>query len=91
MNNLFFVTKNWEQDIHNVEIEVSGDDPLGYKAVFFLSEETPKPISFSVGASTLVNRAKGLALAGYKAPMTQKAIALVESRLGGSIAHCGAC
>jgi hypothetical protein len=83
MTNLLFTSENWESDIRDVAIEMSDADPSGYKAVFYLSDASPKnPITFTVGASTLAQRARSLALAGYKAPMTKKAIALLETRIG---------
>lgn len=88
MNNSYFTKKNWEHDVTNVAIEPcdSGEDPSGFRAVFYLSEDRKEPISFTVGASTLAQRAKSLAMAGYNAPMTKKAISLLQDRLGGAAA-----
>jgi hypothetical protein len=80
-----FSAKNWEADIHAVELEASCDDPLGYKAVFLLSREAAKAEqrkSFIIGASFLAKRVNNLTRAGFQAPMTRKAISLVENRLG---------
>lgn len=83
MTKAFYGSENWESDIRDVTIETSDADPLGYHAVFHLSEASlQKPVTFKVGASLLGQRAKSLALAGYKAPMTKKAITLLEMRLG---------
>jgi len=82
-----FLQKNWESDIFDVEIESCGvsEDPLGFRAVFFLSDtEKNDKVTFRVGASALAQRARNLALAGYQAPMTQKAICLLEARLKGA-------
>ena len=79
--------RNWEADIESVKIEAceSGDDPLGYRAVFVLDEEKArmeKKKSFVIGASFLAKRQFNLLKAGYDAPMTHRAIALIESELG---------
>ncbi|MGB4106541.1 MAG: hypothetical protein WBK55_01940 [Alphaproteobacteria bacterium] len=90
MNYSFYSPENWESDIREVTIESCDADPLGFMAVFTLSEASAKNgISFKIGASTLAQRARSLSLAGYKAPMTKKAIAMLESRMTGP--GCGAC
>lgn len=78
-----FFTEDWESDIRNVEIEQCDkvEDPSGYRAVFFSG--TGKPF-FAVGASSLMQRAENLAMAGYRASMTRKAISLVENRVKGT-------
>jgi hypothetical protein len=80
-------TKNWEADIKHVELEpcASDVDPLGYRAVFLLTPESANAEnrkSFAIGASFLPKREQNLTKAGFDAPMTQKAIALLENRLG---------
>ncbi len=92
MNYSFYSPENWESDIRDVTIETSDADPMGFMAVFTLSDASLKQpsISFRVGASTLAQRAKSLSLAGYNAPMTKKAIAMVKSRMTGTT-DCGAC
>lgn len=82
--------KNWEDDIQAVKIEACppAEDPLGYKAVFYLakeSERAQKAKSFIIGASFLAQRAHNLVKAGYQAPMTQKAISQVEKKIGESL------
>ncbi|MCE7886881.1 MAG: hypothetical protein DYH13_05165 [Alphaproteobacteria bacterium PRO2] len=90
MNYSFYSRENWESDIREVTIESCDADPLGFMAVFTLSEASAKNgISFKIGASTLAQRAKSLSLAGYSAPMTKKAIAMLESRMAGP--GCSAC
>lgn len=79
--------RNWENNIRKVVVEPcdSQEDPLGYRAVFLLSQESAraqKKKSFVIGASFLAQREHNLVKAGYKAPMTQRAIALVENRIG---------
>jgi len=88
-NNPHFL-KNWEADIGAVKVEscAEDEDALGYRAVFFFakeSERAEKTKSFVVGASFLAQRAKNLRQAGYKAPMTQKAIQHIENALGASL------
>ena len=90
MNYSFYSSENWESDIRDVTIESCDADPLGFMAVFTLSEASAKNgISFKIGASTLAQRAKSLSLAGYNAPMTKKAIAMLKSRMTGT--DCSAC
>lgn len=79
--------RNWEGNIARVSIESCGEniDPLGYRAIFHLDQETAKADerkSFVIGASFLRQRKKQLNKAGYKAPMTKKAIALLEKQIG---------
>ena len=82
-----FRRKNWESDIRKVFVEpceISGD-PLGYRAVFYFSPDASRrkgKESFAVGASLLAQRKNHLSKAGYKAPMTHKAIALIERATG---------
>lgn len=83
-------SKNWESDIQNVLVESCPltEDPLGYKAVFYLakeSERAAKNKSFIIGASFLAQRAHNLVKAGYQAPMTEKAITLVEGQIGDTL------
>lgn len=80
-------SRNWETDIHKVLVEpcAEDEDPLGYRAVFLLSRESAnaqKKTSFAVGASFLAQRGRHLEKAGYSAPMTRRAIAMVEDRIG---------
>lgn len=88
-NNPLFL-RNWEADIGGVKIESCGSeyDPLGYRAVFFFSREAEraqKNKSFVIGASFLAQRAENLRRAGYEAPMTKKAIADIEAKIGGEL------
>jgi hypothetical protein len=84
MNNVLLIDTNWESDICEVQIEPDTNDPLGFRAVFYLTDASAKAreVAFRIGASNLANRAKSLAVAGFKAPMTRKAMALIESRTG---------
>ena len=76
--------RNWESGIRNVAVEPCGtdEDPLGYKAVFFVDREKTGADTFVIGASLLAQREMNLSKVGYKAPMTQRAIGLVEAQLG---------
>ncbi len=81
---------NWEEGILDVSIEPCDSqlDPLGFRAVFVLGEEKArleKQKSFVIGASFLAKRELNLKKAGYQAPMTARAIALIESKLGQSL------
>lgn len=84
-------SRNWENDISKVLIEpcAAHEDPLGYKAVFLLSRETARAErkkSFIIGASFLQQRERHLTRAGYKVPMTQQAISMIEDRIGQKLA-----
>jgi len=80
--------KNWESDIEQVFVEPCDEqeDPLGYRAVFFLDKTKREALkSFAVGASYLAKRRHNLSQAGYDAPMTHRAIDLVEEKIGSSL------
>ena len=80
--------KNWEDEISSVRVEACGceEDPLGYRAVFVLNQEEAHKNTFAIGASLLPQREDNLRKSGYKAPMTHKAIALIESKIGSRLA-----
>ncbi len=85
-----FFSKNWEEDVRQVSVEPCDpkEDPLGYIAVFFVNEGEKRSgweKTFSIGASYLARREQNLNKAGYKAPMTNRAISLIESKLGSSL------
>ncbi|MCB9983539.1 MAG: hypothetical protein H6861_07705 [Rhodospirillales bacterium] len=82
-----FSARNWEKNIRQVSVEPCDrrEDPLGYRAVFFLNEDderAERSETFSVGASYLAQREYNLVKAGYTAPMTQRAIRVIEGKLG---------
>ena len=83
--------QNWEADISDVIVERCdrNEDPLGYQVVFCASEKMRAVAinNFVIGASHLVQRLASLKKAGYDAPMTQKAIAMLEKRLGTEYFH----
>lgn len=66
----------------------AGEDALGYKAIFYLTfeaEQKVKKRSFEIGATYLVQRLHNLSKAGYCAPMTSKAIAAIEAKIGDAL------
>lgn len=80
-------SRNWEENIRSVVIEPcdEGEDPLGYKAIFYLTFEAArktKKKTFEVGASFLAQRKHNLCKAGYKVPMTMQAIEKIEAKTG---------
>ena len=80
-------SRNWEENIRSVVIEPcdEGEDPLGYKAVFYLAFEAARKTrkkTFEVGASFLVQRKHNLCKAGYQVPMTLLAIEKIEAKTG---------
>lgn len=86
-----FMNKNWETNINQVSVEPCDEqeDPLGYKAVFFLKNASKqesfardKTERFEIGASYLAQRELNLLKAGYIAPMTNRAITLIETKIG---------
>ena len=80
-------SRNWEDNIRSVVIEPcdENEDPLGYKAIFYLTFEAArntKKKTFEIGASFLAQRKHNLSKAGYKVPMTLQAIEKIESITG---------
>jgi len=80
-------TRNWEENIRSVVIETcdEGEDPIGYKAIFYLSFEAArktKKKTFEIGASFLAQRKYSLSRAGYSVPMTLQAIEKIEAKTG---------
>lgn len=85
-----FFSKNWEQDIKQVSVEPCDqkEDPLGYRAIFFVRDtlkQQKQAETFVIGASYLAQREHNLSKAGYKAPMTHRAIGLIEQKLGSTL------
>lgn len=80
--------KNWEDEVLSVRVEACGceEDPLGYRAVFVIDQEDVSKNTFAIGASLLPQREDNLRRSGYKAPMTHKAIALIENKIGSRLA-----
>lgn len=80
------VPRNWESGVAGVAVEpcAEDEDPLGWRAVFFLSEVAGQDNSrsFTIGASLLAQREHNLTRAGYRVPMTQRAIDAIEKNSG---------
>lgn len=78
--------KNWEKSIQHVYVERCdpAEDPLGFRAVFSMEDN-----DFAVGASYLAQRWQNLKKAGFAAPMTQKAMALIEEKIGRALHSAG--
>ncbi len=77
---------NWEKDVHGVALEPCDalEDPMGLRAVFFIKDEKPltqRTNCYCVGASYLRQRLDGIRRAGFEAPMTARALELVEESL----------
>ena len=91
-----FILKNWEEDIADIAGEPCDvkEDPLGYRAIFYLDRDEhaaeAKDGTFSIGASLLAKREENLFRAGYRAPMTLKAITMIEQLRGGALAFVDA-
>jgi hypothetical protein len=91
-SNLFgglFSRKNWENGVSRVCVEACdcAEDPLGYRAVYYVEEAKRENVdkagaSFVVGASFLVKREHNLKRSGYNAPMTRRAISLIQNSTG---------
>jgi len=91
-----FRSKNWESKILSVKIEPCPphEDSLGYRAIFIQGADgmqAQNNDSFAVGASYLDQRAQKLQNAGYSAPMTQRAISMVEAILQSRRSDIAAC
>ena len=81
--------RNWESGIRDVTVEACDkkEDPLGFRAIFLFDQqkaEQEQKKAFVIGASFLAKREVNLKKAGYAAPMTHKAIALIEEKMGQS-------
>lgn len=81
-----FRSENWEEDIDEVTLEECGmeDDPTGFRVKFHRQGMKDKFEdnfdTFYIGASFLDKRYKRIIESGYTAPMTEKALALLERR-----------
>ncbi len=69
---------NWECDIRDVSVESCDvhEDPMGYRVIYYKDSDD----DYSVGASYLRDRLKKLSRAGFDAPMTQKAINIIDQK-----------
>ena len=70
---------NWEADIHDISVEVcdQNEDPLGFSVVFYRDVDED---GYRIGASYLKNRLMKLTRAGFDAPMTKKAIGIIDQK-----------
>tara|TARA_B100001989_G_C24468905_1_gene428168 strand:- start:37 stop:363 length:327 start_codon:yes stop_codon:yes gene_type:complete len=81
-----FRSRNWEEDIDDVTLEECdfNEDPTGFKVRFHRQGMKAKFEdsfdTFHIGASFLNKRYQRILEAGYIAPMTEKAISLLEGR-----------
>lgn len=77
--------ENWEEDVDSVSIEKCQrqEDPLGYRVVFYRSGVALLVAKkrYVIGASLLRQRFESLKRAGFDAPMTLRAIRLIEKKL----------
>ena len=76
---------NWEEDIDEVILEACdrGEDPSGYRVVFYkdpMNIYAKDDDRYSIGASYLKSRLDKLRRAGFDAPMTKKAINLIDKK-----------
>ena len=77
---------NWENDIEDVMLEScdKAEDPSGFRVVFYrqdahgITEGSSE--AYRMGASYLKTRLKKLSRAGFDAPMTKKAIELINQK-----------
>lgn len=74
---------NWENDIEDVAVEACDktEDPTGYRILYYKSENQSvqeKVKAYCVGGSLLKNRLKKLKHAGFEAPMTQRALHMID-------------
>ena len=76
---------NWESDVIDVAIEVcdTEEDPSGYRVTYYTDVDSichKAEDSYRIGASFLQTRLKKLKRAGFDAPMTKKAINMINKR-----------
>lgn len=76
---------NWEEDVNGVLIENCKEevDPSGIRVVYCkdpLDVCVPDEKNYSIGASYLKNRLEKLRRAGFDAPMTKKAINMIDKQ-----------
>lgn len=75
-------SRSWERNVRDVRIEPCDKniDPQGYRAVFVLTHEAQDEMQrvFYIGASLLEQRVRQIRQAGYRAPMTERALSMLE-------------
>ncbi len=77
------IRANWESDIDEVILEPceQDEDPSGYRVIFYkdpMGKYGKNEDSYSIGASYLRSRLEKLRRAGFDAPMTKKAMTMVN-------------
>ncbi len=86
---------NWEENIKDVALEPcdAKEDPFGYLVVFYndcgdaSDSGEDMSVSYVIGASLLRSRLRKLNRAGFAAPMTQKAIKMIEQNNRAVLTH----
>lgn len=81
------VVANWENDVNDVELQCCGldEDPSGYRVVYHkipANANKSGKDKFCIGASYLKSRLETLHCAGFEAPMTKKAINMLNEKQG---------
>lgn len=76
---------NWEEDIDEVILESCehDEDPSGYRVIFYKDQTEDLDNDedcYCIGASYLKNRLDKLRRAGFDAPMTKKALNLIDKK-----------
>ena len=84
-SNFGYRPANWEADVQDVVVETCGEeeDPSGFRVIFYTNEVDlvhEDENSYSIGASYLQNRLKKLTRAGFDAPMTKKAMNIIDQK-----------
>ncbi len=79
------VVANWENDVRDVVLESCepDEDPTGYRAVYHKVPANSSKAGrdkFSIGASYLKRRLETLSSAGFEAPMTRKAMNMLDQK-----------
>jgi hypothetical protein len=79
------VVANWENDVNDVVLESCGldVDPSGYRVVYHKMPANANKSGrdrFYIGASYLKNRLETLRCAGFDAPMTKKALNMLDKK-----------
>ncbi len=77
---------NWEETIVEIALEPcdAKADPLGYHVIFYGKD---MKVAYTIGASLLRNRLRKLNKAGFAAPMTEKAINMIEANNRFTVTH----
>jgi len=79
------VAANWENDVNEVVLEACelDEDPSGYRVVYHKMPANANKSGkdkFCIGASYLKNRLETLRCAGFEAPMTKRAMNMLNKK-----------